>query len=128
MDKRGKPTPLAEALAAYLQRSGLGDRIEETSVLDDWAGRVGPRIAAVATPVQVGDGVLVVAVDSSAWLMELRLMETEIRQRLNEGRETGRVRRIRFVLADGSDPEQTKSGPGGRRGPGGNPRPGRGYR
>jgi hypothetical protein len=33
---------VAEALAAYLKRSGLGSRLEETSVLDDWADRVGP--------------------------------------------------------------------------------------
>jgi hypothetical protein len=43
-------------------------------------------------------------VESSGWLMELRLMETDIRRRLNEGREKGRVERIRFVLTGGDEP------------------------
>jgi predicted nucleic acid-binding Zn ribbon protein len=102
--ERGKPMRVAEALAAYLKRSGIGDRLEQNAVVDDWAERVGPRIAAVATPVHVAQGVLLVAVESSGWLMELRLMETDIRRRLNEGREKGRVERIRFVLTGGDEP------------------------
>jgi predicted nucleic acid-binding Zn ribbon protein len=47
---------------------------------------VGEAIAAVTVPVRVSHGTLVVAVRTSAWLMELRLMEREILRRLNEGR------------------------------------------
>jgi predicted nucleic acid-binding Zn ribbon protein len=112
---RGKPLKVAEALAAYLERSGLGERLDATSALDDWAERVGPGIATVSRPLHVSSGTLVVAVDSSAWLMELRLMEVEIRRRLNEGRETGRVKRIRFVLANGDDPEEGRPRRGGKR-------------
>jgi predicted nucleic acid-binding Zn ribbon protein len=111
---RSRPTRVAEALAAYLKRSGLGDRLEETSVLDDWADRVGPRIAAVSTPVHVANGALLVAVTSSAWLMELRIMEGSIRSRLNEGRDRGRVNQIRFVLSGNpvgeEDPEDRRQG------------------
>jgi predicted nucleic acid-binding Zn ribbon protein len=102
--EREQPMRVAEALAAYLKRSGIGDRMEENVVVDDWAERVGSRIAAAATPVHVSRGILVVAVESSAWLMELRLMEADIRRRLNEGREKGRVKGIRFVLANGEEP------------------------
>lgn len=109
--ERGKPMLVAEALASYLKRSGIGERLEQNVVVDDWAGRVGPRIAAAATPLHVSQGVLFVAVESSAWLMELRLMEADIRRRLNEGREKGRVKGIRFVLASGEEPK----GPGGWR-------------
>lgn len=110
-EDRRKPAPLAEALAAYLKRSGIGERMEQNVVVDDWAERVGPRIAAVATPLHVAQGILFVAVESSAWLMELRLMEADIRRRLNEGREKGRVKGIRFVLAGGDEPPR----PGGWR-------------
>jgi predicted nucleic acid-binding Zn ribbon protein len=109
--EKGKPMRVAEALAAYLKRSGMGDRFEQTVVVDDWAERVGPRIAAAASPSHVAQGILFVAVESSAWLMELRLMEADIRRRLNEGREKGRVKGIRFVLADGEEPKS----PGGWR-------------
>jgi len=106
---------VAEALASYLERSGLGDRLEETSALDQWPGRVGERIAAVTTPLHVANGVLFVAVSSSAWLMELRLMEADIRRRLNEGRDRGQVERIRFVMASGEDPEERSGRRGQRR-------------
>jgi predicted nucleic acid-binding Zn ribbon protein len=96
-----KPTPVAEALAAYLKRSGLETRMEQATAVEDWPGRVGPRIAAATTPLHVANGVLFVAVRSSAWLMELRMMEGEIRRRVNEGRGSGRIDRIRFVPADG---------------------------
>lgn len=104
---------VAEALAGYLAKSGLGDRLEQVGVLDDWAERVGSRIAAVAEPLHIDGGVLLVGVKSSAWLMELRMMESEIRGRLNEGRDKGRIRKIRFVMEGEDEP----SGPvPGRRG------------
>ena len=98
------PIRLDEALAGYLRRSGLGERLDEVSVVDEWADKVGDRIAAVATPLDVANGVLRVGVRSSAWLMELRMMEAEIRRRLNEDRSKGRVSRIRFVMEGGDEP------------------------
>lgn len=102
-----KPTRLADALQHYLRDSGLGDRVEEATILPEWADRVGDAIAAVTEPVSVAHGTIVVAVRSSGWLMELRLMEREILRRLNEGRERGRVDRIRFVMSGADDaPEE----------------------
>lgn len=116
---RKHPMKVAEALAGYLARSGLGDRLEQVNVLDDWEDRVGERIAAVTEPLHIAKNVLFVAVKSSAWLMELRMMESEIRSRLNEGREKGRIERIRFVQeggeADESGPPRSRTG-WGRRG------------
>ncbi len=118
---KNQPMKVAEALARYLDRSGLGNRLEQVSALDDWADRVGERIAAVAEPLHVTNDVLFVAVKSSAWLMELRMMEADIRRRLNEGRDRGRIAGIRFVQAGGdAADEDTEQGRGrtgwGRRG------------
>jgi predicted nucleic acid-binding Zn ribbon protein len=101
---RDRPMRVAEALGAYLKRSGMESRLAQVSVMDDWPARVGDRIAAVAEPLHVANGVLVVAVRSSAWLMELRMMEAEIRRRVNEGRDIGRIDGIRFVTAGEEDP------------------------
>jgi predicted nucleic acid-binding Zn ribbon protein len=101
---RDKPMRVAEALAAYLKRSGMDSRLAQVSVLEDWNACVGDRIAAVAQPLHVNNGVLVVAVRSSAWLMELRMMEAEIRRRLNQGRDQGRIDGIRFVTAGEEEP------------------------
>jgi predicted nucleic acid-binding Zn ribbon protein len=99
--KKPGPTQLGDEVAKYLQVSGLDEKIEAASVIPLWADKVGPRIAAVTTPLHTGEGILVVAVQSSAWLMELRLMEREIVRRINEGKRTGRIQRIQFVMGEG---------------------------
>ncbi|HSJ14476.1 MAG TPA: DUF721 domain-containing protein [Longimicrobiales bacterium] len=101
MSFRQKPTPLADALQQYLRDSGLEERIEEAGIVPEWAARVGPAIAAVTVPLRTSAGTLVVAVRSSAWLAELKLMEREILRRLNEDRARGRIERIRFVMGEG---------------------------
>ncbi|HEX6135964.1 MAG TPA: DUF721 domain-containing protein [Longimicrobiales bacterium] len=94
-----KPTRLSDALQNYLRESGLDERVEEAAILPEWPARVGSAIAAVTAPLRVSRGTLFVAVRTSAWLMELRLMERDILRRLNEGRERGRIERIRFLMA-----------------------------
>lgn len=118
--KREGPVPVGTALAAFLERSGIGDRLEEAAVVPEWADRAGPRIAAVTRPLRVSRGTLFVAVRSSAWLMELRMMEGRILQRLNEGRERGRIERIRFVMdapSDEGSPDRPRRAGGGAREP-----------
>jgi predicted nucleic acid-binding Zn ribbon protein len=112
---REKPVRLGDALQKYLRDAGLEERIEEAATLPEWEERVGPAIAGVTEPVRVSDGTLIVAVRTSAWLMELRLMEREILRRLNEGREKGRLRGIRFVMS-GSDATPEEASPPRRRG------------
>lgn len=99
-DKRG-PRPLGEALEGFLRRSGIGERIEAASVIPEWEQRVGDRIAAVTTPLRVSGGTLFVSVRSSAWLMELKLIERDVLRKVNAGKGTGRIQRIRFVMDDG---------------------------
>lgn len=97
---RRKPTKLGDALQSYLKDSGLDERVEEAGVLPEWAERVGAAIAGVTTPLRVSRGTLIVAVRTSAWLMELRLMEREILRRLNEGRDRSRIEKVRFVMEE----------------------------
>ncbi len=93
-----KPMKVGEALQRYLDRTGLAEKVEEAAAVPDWAERVGERIAGVTRPLTVAAGTLVVGVRSSAWLMELKLMEREILRRVNEGNRRGRIERIRFVM------------------------------
>jgi predicted nucleic acid-binding Zn ribbon protein len=97
--KQKGPTSLREALDGYLKGSGLADRVEEASVVPDWEERVGAAIAAVTTPTRVNNGTLLVHVRSSAWLTELKLMESEILRRVNAGRKKGRIQKIRFLMS-----------------------------
>ncbi len=97
-----KPKPLADALGSFLKRSGMDEKVEQARVIPEWAERVGDGIAQVTRPIRVTDGVLLVAVRSSAWLMELKLMERQILRRLNDQAGRGRIDGIRFVM-DGSE-------------------------
>ena len=95
-----KPTAVGEALAGYLARSGLAKRVGQARVVTDWATLVGPQIAAVTTPESIGpDGVLFVRVTTSAWMNELQLMSPDILARVNAGRGEGRIKTIRWLLA-----------------------------
>ena len=83
----------------YLSRSGLAKRLQQAQVIPDWAGLVGPQIAAVTRPESVSpDGTLFVRVATSAWMNELQLMTPEIMARVNAGRAPGRIRTIRWLL------------------------------
>jgi predicted nucleic acid-binding Zn ribbon protein len=66
--------------------------------MDEWPEMVGPGIAAVTRVKRIADGVMVVGVATSAWLMELNLMKKELLSRTNAGRQAGRIRQIVFVM------------------------------
>jgi len=92
--KKPPATSMAEALEAYLKRAGIKRRVEQASVIPDWAELVGPQIAAVTTPHLVTrDGKLLVAVRSAAWMQELQLMSPTILKRLGE-----RGKKIRRIV------------------------------
>lgn len=82
--RKGPPTRLGETLARLLERTGLGARIEQASVIPDWPRLVGPQIASVTEPQAVArDGTLFVAVRTNAWMQELSLMEPQLLASIN---------------------------------------------
>lgn len=101
MTKRGgPPEDLGATIARYLSEHGHTERVAQAVVLDDWIRVAGPQIARIAEARNIsGDGTLVVAVTTNAWMAELAMHEPEFLARLNEGFERPRVRRIRWQLA-----------------------------
>jgi predicted nucleic acid-binding Zn ribbon protein len=95
----GRPQPLSDVLARYLDRSGLAPKLEAASVIPEWEERVGPQIAAVTEPVRVSDGTLFVAVSTSAWMMELNLMKAQLMRRINAGKGEGRISALVFLMS-----------------------------
>lgn len=98
MKKKEGPRHVREALQKYLDKAGITEKIEAASVVPDWPRLVGDGIAGVTTPLRVTNGVLVVGVQSSAWLSELKLMEREIIKRVNAEKIRGKISAIRFVM------------------------------
>ena len=97
--KPGKPVKVGEAIARYLKRAGLADRVAQATVVEQWPALVGAQIARAALPESVTqDGTLFVRVKSAAWRQELSLMTPEIMAKLNAGRKHGRIERIRWIV------------------------------
>ena len=89
-------------LARFLSRSGLAPKVEAAGVLTEWPARVGPQIAGVTEPLRVSEGTLFVAVATSAWMMELNLLKSELLRRINAGKREGRIEQIVFVMGPGT--------------------------
>ncbi len=94
-----KPTPLAEALQAWIRKKGLVKRMGQAVVVEEWAALVGPQIAKIAVPESVSpDGVLRVKVATAPWATELQMMTPRIIGRLNTGRPARPITSIRWIV------------------------------
>lgn len=98
-EKKRKPEPLGNVVGAFLKEAKLEDRVEQASVVPEWAMLVGKQISTVTKPISVTpDGTLFVAVKTNAWMTELSLMEPQILRALNAKAGRPRVRKIRLQL------------------------------
>jgi len=101
-ERGGEPENVGAVIARFLREHGHTERIRQAAVVDEWARVAGPQIARVTEARSISaDGTLVVAVSTNAWMSELSMHEPVFVERLNEGLETRRVRRIRWVLGSG---------------------------
>jgi predicted nucleic acid-binding Zn ribbon protein len=111
-NRHAGPQAVGEVLSRYLSRSGLAEKVEAASVVPDWDRLVGAQIASVTQPLRVSGDRLFVAVENSAWMMELNLMKADILRHLNAGKKRGRIEQIHFVMHGSDAPETAPSAPG----------------
>lgn len=98
-ERKRKPEKIGDALASFLDQSGLGERVEQATIVPEWPSLVGAQIAAVTEPLMIArDGTLFVAVRTNAWMTELSLMEPQLLVALNRGADRPRVARIHWRL------------------------------
>ena len=101
-ERGGALTHIGSLLERLLRGHGVAEGVERASVVPRWEEIVGPQIARVTEPTGFQHGTLFVDVRSSAWLMELRMMERQILIRLNAGR---RHEFQRIVFRQGTNEE-----------------------
>ena len=107
--RRSHPTRIGEALASWLDKSGLDRRLDLAQAIERWPEVVGPQVAAVTKAEAVnGEGTLWVRVTTSAWANELSLMTPRILGALNRNRR-GHIREIRWLTGP-TAPERRKEG------------------
>lgn len=100
MTRGNPPAKLSDVLQSLLRDSALGERMAEAAVVPEWPDIVGPQIAGVTRPLRVADHVLLVGVQSSPWLLELRMMERQILRKLNASERRPHLAGIRFLMVD----------------------------
>lgn len=92
--------PLGDALGEYLSSSGLLQRKRAVPAIDAWNEAVGPDLARRAQAVSYRRGELLIEVESSALLSELRGFAAEdLRTRADALLEGARIRKLTFRLS-----------------------------
>ena len=92
------PSRLGDVLRAALARLPIAQQLADHAVWAKWEAVVGPTIAAHAEPRRLQRGILIVAVDSPMWMVELQFLKHDLRQRLNAAVGRNAVRDVFLVL------------------------------
>jgi predicted nucleic acid-binding Zn ribbon protein len=82
VSRRRAPRQASAAIRAARDRAA--PRTGLAAVQAAWAGAVGERIAAIATPVSERAGKLTIECTDSVWAQELDLMQEQLLERLRE--------------------------------------------
>lgn len=104
MAGRGRFRRLGDALPAVLRQLGLERDLEVQRLLDSWPDLVNEKIASHTRATALDRGVLVVQVDSTAWMMQLRFLKGQVLKKLASRFRPDLVRDVRFVLGGHARP------------------------
>ncbi len=98
-ERKRRPEAIGKIVASVIDRSGIGQRIEQAGIIPEWRQLVGPQIAAVTSPQSISaNGTLFVRVTTNAWANELSMLEPELLKSLNRKPERAPVKKIRWML------------------------------
>lgn len=97
--------PIGRHLAGVLDKLGLSAGLTEYQAVVVWDQVVGARVAQHTQAYSIEKGELLVLVDSSAWMQELRFLKPDIRKKLNSKLGGEIVKEIRFMLRSGKRPD-----------------------
>jgi len=92
------PVRLGDVLRAALARLPIAQQLADHALWAKWDAVVGPTLAAHARPRRLQRGILLIAVDSSEWMLELQFLKQDLRQRLNAALGRSAVRDVFLVL------------------------------
>jgi predicted nucleic acid-binding Zn ribbon protein len=75
------PTPLGDGLGRFLRLLGAPPVHTVATLNDRWPEVVGPLMASRSRPVEVRNGVLVIACEDPSWASQLGWMDQQVKQR-----------------------------------------------
>ena len=93
-----KPVLLGDLIHQLMHHHRPASAERLTRILDIWEVAVGGSIARNAKPGALHGDVLVVIVNNSSWLHQLRFMKADMLAKLNKHLETGCLSDVRFKI------------------------------
>ncbi len=91
-------TPLKNIIASLLEDGTLPFKPEDAHIWEEWDRVVGPAISDNARPSRINNGTLRVRVSNAIWLQELKFVEENIKEKLNEKLGRKAVDKIEFRI------------------------------
>lgn len=90
--------PIGDILGKMLKGGKWDSKLKQYSFLSQWETIVGPQIAKHATPAIWRGNTLVVEVTHSSWLQELKMMESEVLEKIRKSCPEVTIDKIRWIL------------------------------
>lgn len=91
---------LKAILDTLLRKRREDPNLKGYPIFEGWEGAVGSRIARHSQPKRFRDNVLWVSVDNSIWMQQLKFLEGQIREKLNQITGSPMVEKIRFEIGE----------------------------
>ncbi|MEO0049333.1 MAG: hypothetical protein RL556_665 [Actinomycetota bacterium] len=102
------PVSVSNSIDSLLKSFSWESQISEADLFNQWAKIVGDQNSLNSTPEHINKGQLVVRCKSTAWATQLRLMQGQILQRINQEYPLLEITTLKFV---GPDAPSWKKGP-----------------
>ena len=97
------PTPLAQVLEKMLEKKGLGGKLAQYALFEEWEKIVGASLAAKTEPLKIQGHQLVIGVEHSTWIQELQFMKPKLLEKIREMFPETTIKDLRFSLAPRSE-------------------------
>lgn len=98
MSKKSPFHPIGNILGSLMKGRQWNIKLNQYALFNQWENLVGTEIAKQATPKVWRGKTLVVAVTSSAWLQELKMMEEDILKKICQNNPEIKIEKIQWVL------------------------------
>jgi predicted nucleic acid-binding Zn ribbon protein len=107
-EKGRDPVKASASLEGLISNFSWNAPLEKAALFNSWSEVVGPESAAASTPEGLHNSVLTVKCRSTAWATQLRMLETEILEKIKLLYPTLEITQIRFL---GPNAPSWKKGP-----------------
>ena len=105
MAKTNSLHSIGDILGKLVSKAKWNSKLKQYALWQQWGGVVGTRVAKHAQPLRWNGATLVVGVNDSSWLQELRMMESEILEKIKQQLPDLKIAGIHWTLEEIRNPK-----------------------